>query len=259
MDHGITFFDTADSYGAGWSERWVGRALGKRRGEATIATKCGQPPTVASKLLDRGRRTEGWPFRARGQADKRFRPDYIESALLRSLRRLDTDYVDVLMLHSPPASVLSDGSWFNAMSDLRDRGLIRFLGVSARSLEDAALAIREYNIDYVEVELNPCTAPSAGPVLALGRARGTSVVARQVFGSGGLLNAVVVALGSQDIGRTRTEVAAALRQFALQIPDVSVVLIGMSTVDHVVQNTSPWIPPDELVSQVAEAARQVCA
>lgn len=260
IDSGVTFFETADSYGAGWSERWVGSALGSKRHQVMIATKCGQPATFARKVLTRlPRNGKSSRLSRMANTDRLFSPEYIESALLRSLRRLGTEYVDVLMLHSPPSEVLSGGLWAETLSGLRDRGLIRFFGISARSPDDAVRVIRDYDVDCVEIELNPCTAASSAPVLAIARSRGTAVIARQAFGSGQLLDAISIHLGGADAGKIRPAIASALRQFVLQLPGVSVLIVGMSSVAHVADNTSPSAPTPEFIRRVAEAARQVCA
>jgi aryl-alcohol dehydrogenase-like predicted oxidoreductase len=196
---------------------------------------------------------------SRPQANSLFSPDYIESALLASLRRLRTEYVDVLMLHSPPAAVLNDGSWAEALSSLRDRGLIRFFGISARSPQDAAQAIRDYDVDCVEIELNPCTSSSAESMLALARTHGAAVVARQVFGSGRLLDLVLGESSAVPGTGGRAEVAGALRQFVLDMPDVSVMILGMRSVNHVITNTAHPAPAPRFVQDVAAIARQLCS
>ena len=74
IDAGINFFDTADIYGGGLSEEYLGRALGKRRGQLVIASKCGM------KMSE----------------DKHgARPEYIRAAIEDSLQRLGTDYLDL--------------------------------------------------------------------------------------------------------------------------------------------------------------------
>lgn len=83
LDLGVTFFDTADTYGAGHSERVLGRALGKRRADVVLATKWGN-------IFDEETRT------LTGSDDS---PAYARRALTASLRRLDTDYVDLYQLH----------------------------------------------------------------------------------------------------------------------------------------------------------------
>ncbi|MEU0843534.1 aldo/keto reductase [Streptomyces sp. NPDC005962] len=83
LDLGVTFFDTADAYGTGHSERVLGRALGKRRGDVVVATKWGN-------VFDERTRTR------EGQDDS---PEHVRRALTASLRRLDTDYIDLYQLH----------------------------------------------------------------------------------------------------------------------------------------------------------------
>jgi aryl-alcohol dehydrogenase-like predicted oxidoreductase len=80
LDAGINFFDTADIYGAGQSEEFLGRALGARRGEVLIATKFGMK-------MDEQRRGA--------------RPEYVRQAAEDSLRRLGTDRIDLYQLHQP--------------------------------------------------------------------------------------------------------------------------------------------------------------
>ncbi|KUL25441.1 aldo/keto reductase [Streptomyces regalis] len=83
LDLGVTFFDTADTYGAGHSERVLGRALGKRRGDVVVATKWGNVFDEESRTLT-------------GADDS---VQYVRRALTASLKRLDTDYVDLYQLH----------------------------------------------------------------------------------------------------------------------------------------------------------------
>jgi aryl-alcohol dehydrogenase-like predicted oxidoreductase len=83
LDRGVRIFDTADTYGAGHSERILGRALGDRRGDVLVVSKFGNTFDETSR-------------RRVGQDCS---PEYIRSACEASLRRLDTDYLDVLLLH----------------------------------------------------------------------------------------------------------------------------------------------------------------
>ncbi|MDG4796438.1 aldo/keto reductase [Micromonospora sp. WMMD1082] len=83
LDHGVTFFDTASNYGAGHSERVLGRALAGRRDRVVIATKFGHTAEEAT------RRATGTDHR----------PEYAVASLEGSLRRLGTDHVDLFQLH----------------------------------------------------------------------------------------------------------------------------------------------------------------
>jgi aryl-alcohol dehydrogenase-like predicted oxidoreductase len=257
LDRGITFFDTADSYGSGWGERWLGRALGVRRREVIIATKCGLPTSIAGKFVKRALPDEGWisDLTAEGR-NARFSPSYIRSALVGSLRRIGTEYIDILMLHNPPPDVLAAGDWAEVMSELKRSGLIHFTGVSARSAEDAAVAIREYNVDCIELELNANALPAAEETLELASEFGTAVIARQVFGSGSLLNLVAERLQSVCPAATKRKVAAALIRNVLDVPPISVAIVGMASLDHVEWNTSSSELSPRFVAQVGEIARE---
>jgi len=113
LDAGINFFDTADIYDKGTSEEYLGRALGKRRREAVVATKFGKP-------MDATR-----------QGGK---PAYVREALEASLRRLGTDYVDLYQIHSPdPETPVEDT--LGALEELVRAGKVREIGCSNFSAE----------------------------------------------------------------------------------------------------------------------------
>ena len=124
LDAGVRFFDTADIYGAGRSEEFLGRALGGRRREVVIATKFGKP----------------MPDGSRGA-----RPAYVRSAADASLRRLGTDVIDLYQLHEPDPSV-PIAETLGALQDLVSAGKVREIGCSnfsatqIREAEDAAAA-----------------------------------------------------------------------------------------------------------------------
>jgi aryl-alcohol dehydrogenase-like predicted oxidoreductase len=113
LDAGINFFDTADVYDKGTSEEFLGRALGKRRGEAVVATKFGKP-------MDE-RRQGG-------------KPAYVREALEASLRRLGTDYIDLYQMHSPDPDTPVEET-LGALEDLVRAGKVREIGCSNFSAE----------------------------------------------------------------------------------------------------------------------------
>jgi len=111
LDEGVTFFDTADFYGnRGGSEELLGKALGKRRREVVVATKFGM--AMGSGPYERG-------------ASRR----YIVAAAEASLRRLDTDYLDVYQLHQPDPDTPQEET-LAALDDLVRAGKVRYLGNS---------------------------------------------------------------------------------------------------------------------------------
>lgn len=122
LDVGITFFDTADIYGGTRSEEFLGRALGSRRHEIVLATKFGM-------AVDDRRRGA--------------RPDYVRQALEDSLRRLQTDYIDLYQLHQPDPNV-PIAETLGALNDLVRAGKVREIGCSnfsAEQIRDAAGAV----------------------------------------------------------------------------------------------------------------------
>jgi aryl-alcohol dehydrogenase-like predicted oxidoreductase len=108
LDAGINFLDTADIYGAGQSEEFLGQALGNRRGRIVLATKFGMK------------------FDDQRQGAK---PAYIRQAVEDSLRRLRTDHIDLYQLHQPDASTPMADT-LGALNDLIRAGKVREIGCS---------------------------------------------------------------------------------------------------------------------------------
>ncbi|HEX6787905.1 MAG TPA: aldo/keto reductase [Gaiellaceae bacterium] len=126
LDAGITIFDTADIYGQGTSETFIGRALEGRRDRVLIATKFGKP-------------MDERPEERRGTRA------YIHAACDASLRRLRTDVIDVYQMHEPDEGTPIDET-LGALSELVDAGKVRYIGssnYSAEQIEDADRVARE--------------------------------------------------------------------------------------------------------------------
>ena len=118
LDAGITFFDTADTYGAepGRSEEFLGRALGSRRDDVVVATKFGMSMRGAA----------GADFDARGSRR------YVVRAVEGSLRRLGTDYIDLYQFHTPdPRTPIEET--LAALDDLVRAGKVLYVGHSNRA------------------------------------------------------------------------------------------------------------------------------
>jgi len=119
LESGINFFDTADIYGGGQSEEFLGRALKGRRDKVLIATKFGMKMAEGK---------EGG------------KPDYIRQAAENSLRRLETDHIDLYQIHKPdPSTPIADT--LGALDALVQAGKVREIGCSnfsADQLREAA-------------------------------------------------------------------------------------------------------------------------
>ncbi|HKY61165.1 MAG TPA: aldo/keto reductase [Gemmatimonadota bacterium] len=133
LDAGVTLFDTADTYGGGRSEEFLGEALGARRDEVVIATKFGSP-------------MEG---QGRGA-----RPEYVRKAAAASLRRLSTDRIDLYQIHTPDPSVPIEET-LGALDELVRAGKVREIGCSnfsVQQLREAEEAARAGAARFVSVQ-----------------------------------------------------------------------------------------------------------
>jgi aryl-alcohol dehydrogenase-like predicted oxidoreductase len=119
LELGVTFFDTADAYGTGHSERVLGQALGADRDRVVIATKVGYTYDEDRRELT-GTDTS---------------PAYIKKACEASLRRLDTDYIDLYQLHVGDLSEAQAQDVRAVLEDLLDAGTIRAYGWSTDNVE----------------------------------------------------------------------------------------------------------------------------
>jgi aryl-alcohol dehydrogenase-like predicted oxidoreductase len=117
LAEGITFFDTADIYGGGDSERFLGEILSGRREQVVLATKFG--------MADDGSGSR----------------DYVRRSIAASLERLGTDYVDLYYYHRPDG-VTPISETVAALVELRDEGTVRAFGVSNFSVEQLDEAVR---------------------------------------------------------------------------------------------------------------------
>ncbi|WP_375003246.1 aldo/keto reductase [Aeromicrobium sp. CTD01-1L150] len=271
IDAGVTFFDTADSYGLGESEILLGRALAGRRDEVVVATKFGMD--MQGRNGDDGGR--------RGSAS------YVRTAVEASLRRLGTDHIDLYQLHTPDPGTDVEET-LAALHELVDEGLVRAIGCSnfqAWQVVDAdwrarnagltrfATAQNEYSLynRTAEVELAPaCGALGVGilPYFPLAYGLLTGKYRRgQAAPAGTRLAAQSRRLENADWGRID-----ALAQFAaerdislLQLamgglaaqPAVTSVIAGATKPEQVRSNAEAvqWQPSEDDLTALAEIGR----
>ena len=137
FDSGITFYDTSDLYGNGHSEKVLGRALHSVRDRIVIGTKVGLLPHTGFDM----------------PCD--FSPQHIREGLEGSLERLQTDYIDLYLLHSPTLDVLRQNEQIIVtLQELKAAGKIRCFGISARSPGDALAAVQEFDFAVAQVNFN---------------------------------------------------------------------------------------------------------
>jgi aryl-alcohol dehydrogenase-like predicted oxidoreductase len=181
LELGVRLLDTADMYGPYTNEELVGRALAGRRDEAFLATKCGLVVEDAAEYVLR----------------KDGRPEHVREAIEGSLRRLQTDFVDLYQLHRVDPEVPLEETW-GAMAALVQEGKVGALGLSEVSVEELERAHAIHPVASVQSEASLwtrdafaavvpwCAAHDAGflPFAPLGRGFLTGKLEPQSFPSG---------------------------------------------------------------------------
>ncbi|HEX7033919.1 MAG TPA: aldo/keto reductase [Nitrososphaera sp.] len=144
-DLGINFYETADMYGKGKSERLMAQAFKDMRGEVIYSTKWGYDMYNVEQV-------------GHNELPQKHNPDFLHFALSKSLERLQTDYVDVYSLHNPKMDAIKNDALFRALDDLVKGGTIKSHGVAlgpAIGWKDEGLdAIRNRNITCLQTVYN---------------------------------------------------------------------------------------------------------
>ncbi len=165
LEAGVRLFDTAELYGAGRNEAFIGPVLRRRRSEVLIATKTG----IASTL--------GYPVGLDG------RPETIQRALKGSLRRLGVAEVDLYYLHRVDPKVPVEES-IGAMGELVEAGLVRHLGISEPSSRDLERAAATAKLSALQIEWSLLSRQHEQSLIPLARRLGIGIVAYSPLGRG---------------------------------------------------------------------------
>ncbi|HEY5042622.1 MAG TPA: aldo/keto reductase [Verrucomicrobiae bacterium] len=134
LDGGVNFFDTADVYGDGRSERLMAKLKKERKEKFYIATKAGR--------------------RLPQQTPESYSRKNLTSWIERSLKNLNTDAIDLLQLHCPHSEVFYRPEVFGILDDLVKSGKLRHYGVSVEKVEEALKAIEFPNVQSVQIIFN---------------------------------------------------------------------------------------------------------
>jgi len=271
FDLGCTFFDTADVYGHGHSEEILGEALADVRPRVILATKVGgnfYNRDVHPLLKERLAQAVGGPLDQVPENaplpvthDANFTRPYLRFAVEQSLRRLRTDYIDLLQLHNPPENLIGDMGTYEELEQLKREGLIRAYGVSVHPPEEGLAAITATMPDTVQIGYSIARREAEDAFFPAARSAGVGVIAREPLANGFLAGrrapdavfergdirarmprpyvAQLAALGQRvkelaaKSGMTPAQLAL---KFVLDNPAVSVVIVGMKTVQQVDDN-----------------------
>jgi aryl-alcohol dehydrogenase-like predicted oxidoreductase len=134
FDLGVNCFDTAPAYGGGHSEEMLARALGERRKDVVLVTKCGIVPY----------------FPGRSASNRDSSRDAIKAEVEASLERLQTDYTDVLLVHWPDSNTPFDET-MRALDEIVQEGKARFVGVSNFTVDQIEECMTVRRVDVVQV------------------------------------------------------------------------------------------------------------
>jgi aryl-alcohol dehydrogenase-like predicted oxidoreductase len=263
-DAGINFYDTADMYSQGESEILVGKAFRKKRDKVFIATKGGYCLPGRKRLIQYikpfakpivrafGLRRSAVVAALSGTISQDFSPGYLRKAVEASLRRLQSDYIDLYQIHSPPREELLGTrlqDTLGLLARLKTEGKIREYGIALDSAEDAAHCLGMEGIASLQMPFGLMDLEALDGVFDNVSERQYGVITRACFGGGALKQSVTEA----DLRATepkwervlqirrlaeqmqRAPLEAAL-QFSLCIQCISVTILGMRTPQHLAAN-----------------------
>lgn len=160
LDLGVNFIDTSDAYGAGYSETLLGKALKGKRDKVVLTTKGGN--VMAGP--NRGKRN--------------FAVDYIGLVMEESLKRLQTDYIDLYQLHNPDVEVIRNGEVWELLERSKKEGKIRHYGVSINKMEEGIAAVQNGRSDTIQIEYNLLVQDPAKEVLPMAQRANVGIIAR---------------------------------------------------------------------------------
>ncbi|WP_106813659.1 aldo/keto reductase [Microbacterium timonense] len=163
-DSGVTLFDTADVYGDGRSESFIGRFLAARAGHDIV---------VATKM---GRRL--------AQEPENYTPENFRAWTDRSRANLGVETLDLVQLHCPPSAVIDDDATYEALDELVAEGRIAAYGVSVETSAQALAAIARPHVTNVQIIFNPFRLKPLDEVLPAAEAAGVAIFARVPLASG---------------------------------------------------------------------------
>lgn len=228
LDCGLNTFDTSDVYGNGRSETILGISLRGKRDKCVLITKTGYLVGV-----DGAQRI----FTTRDLDQPRcYSPRYVSNSCERSLMRLQTDYVDVFLLHSPPMDVVKRASTWRSLERLKDQGKARLVGVSA-NVEGCLEAVTNGRADVVEIAFSLYDPSAAKELLPLCAEKGVGIIARSPFASGNLFkkrDPLVRQLGFL-VNEKRSLTEAAIK-YCLSNPHVSTIVTGVHEIKELQAN-----------------------
>jgi len=259
-ERGMRYFDTAPHYGLGLSERRLGQALaGYPRDEYILSTKVGR--LLEHNPLPTPMDTDGFEVPGELRRVWDFSRDGVRRSLDDSLRRLETDHVDIVYAHDPDQ--FREGAArqaLEALAQLRSQGIVRAIGVGTNAVDELAELLRDGLVDVVMLAGRYTLLEQGGLLSVLQPAleAHASIVAVGVFNSGLLSTAWPASNAKYNYDQAPPDLVARARQiaivcerhgttlpqaaiaFPLLHPAVSSVALGMRTAEQVDSNVARY-------------------
>ena len=243
LDAGLNVIDTAAAYLK--SEEMIGKAVSSRRREFYLFSKCG--------ALDAGTRFD-WSKKG------------VLETIEQSLRKLKTDYLDVVQLHSPSAEILRQADCIEGLIRAQERGYTRYVGYSGDN-EDALYAINMDYFDALQISVNIVDQSQIEGNISLAAEKGLGIIAKRP-----IANAVwryeekpesvyyheywerLRKLKFEFTKKSVEEATAAALRFTMTVPGVSTMIVG-TTRPHRWRENAKYVAEGNLSAEEFEAIR----
>lgn len=249
LDAGINFIDTSPDYGI--AEERIGRYIASRRNEYYLATKCGCCPVQHEDHLE---------------ILHEWKRDVLVRNIETSLTRMKTDYIDILQFHGGDAETLQREGLIETLIDFRDRGLIRFIGMSS-SLPNLPALIELGVFDTFQIPYS-CLTPEHHNLITQAAETGAGIIIRGGIAKGGPdaeiqrqeINNIWEQAGLEELlmeGMTRAEL---ILRFTLSHPHCHTTIVGTCNPDHLQENLSSaeeGLLPSEMYEEVKTRVAQI--
>ena len=253
-DLGVSFIDTADTYGSTQCERWLGELMQKRSQRFVVATKCGLPTADLPQ-----------PLRALNQPAKKVMqrlgpkhcldPAHVKRSIEASLRRLRRERIELYFIHEPPVGVEDMEHLFSTLDEARAAGKIGVYGVCSGNIGIMRTTIDANRCNLAQTAINPVVTDELRTALdSVREPARVELIANHVLA--GALRALPAATGETQptglsLGRRLEAISAErgvpkghlLIRHAAAIRNVRVVLTGTSDPAHLAENAAALALP----------------
>ena len=219
-DVGINLLDTAPAYGI--SEERIGKLLTGARKDWVISTKAGEDFGISFKSGENESRFD-------------FNPDALRLSVERSLRRLRTDYLDIVLIHSDgnDDQIIHEYQVLHTLAELKREGWIRAYGMSTKTLEGGLICARE--ADVVMTTYDP-EQKEDQQLLDVCRANNTGVLLKKIFNSGHLITNPTAPTISNNTAQTHNSAIAEKMKVIFAQKAVNSAIIGTLKPQHLRSN-----------------------